>query len=206
MLSHTFMCQIFAKTILSWDFEQNGQNFGDFIRLGGITAGCRTALWGVDFHRRTCGPGLRIPAGNAGAPAARGPAAPGGPPEQRPPSPGRTRGPFRHSRRRGVSKTAALRLPRSGGERLEGKFECFHTLLCAKLSQKRFLAGTSKTDKILMVLAGSAESRPAVAQPCGVRISIGKRVAQGSGSRPGMPGRRLPVARRRQVGPLNSAR
>ena len=71
--SHTFMCQIFAKTILSWDFEQNGQNFGDFIRLGGITASCRTALWGVDFHRRTCGPGLRIPAGNAGAPAGCGP-------------------------------------------------------------------------------------------------------------------------------------
>ena len=34
MLSHTFMCQIFAKTILSWDFEQNGQKFGDFIRFG----------------------------------------------------------------------------------------------------------------------------------------------------------------------------
>ena len=66
--SHTFMCQIFAKTILSWDFEQNGQNFGDFIRFGGITAGCRTALWGVDFHRRTCGPGPRIPAGEAGGP------------------------------------------------------------------------------------------------------------------------------------------
>ena len=32
--SHTFMCQIFAKTILSWDFEQNGQKFGDFIRFG----------------------------------------------------------------------------------------------------------------------------------------------------------------------------
>ena len=59
--SHTFMCQIFAKTILSWDFEQNGQNFGDFIRFGGITAGCRTALWGVDFHSRTVWPGAQDP-------------------------------------------------------------------------------------------------------------------------------------------------
>ena len=34
MVSHTFMCQIFAKTILGRDFEQNGQKIGDFIRFG----------------------------------------------------------------------------------------------------------------------------------------------------------------------------
>ena len=118
MLSHTFMCQILAKTILSRDFEQNGQKCDDLIRRGAV-------------------------------PAAPVPALQAGPPAQRPLGPGPPRGPFRHSSRRGVARTAALLLPRSGGERLEGKFERFHTLLCAKFSQKRFLAGTSsKADNI----------------------------------------------------------
>ena len=52
---------------------------------------------------------------------------------------------------------------------MEGKFECFHTLLCAKFSQKRFLAGTSsKTDKKIGDFIRFGLSRVPLSRPYGL--------------------------------------
>ena len=72
------------------------------------------------------------------------------------PGPGLSGGSLWHCRPRGVAKTAALRLPRSGGRHLDRKFLSLHTLLCAKLWQRSFSARTSsKNGKLSGVLVNT---------------------------------------------------